>query len=161
LPSGGSPDEIHFAARQLIVPLNAARLSGYRVLTVVRNPYARIVSVWAERVWQPKNTRSRLFTPRVGFRSGMGFVEFCEHLQIVGTQIEPHLAVQVEAADAADYVLRFERLADEWPMITAAKLGRLNQGPLSTLYRKSYGAGTKTIIQQLYDVDIKRLGYRF
>lgn len=160
--------EIHFSLPTM--SSSVARKKGYFIFTFVRNPFDRIVSVWADRLAYRYPGETRLALRRTGFKAGMKFGPFVRQLEEIGLEVDPHLKRQVDFLFAngklqADFVGRFERMGDDWRRLQMMfpslpdllVLNKSNHGA----YRDHYGGDTRDRVKALYDEDWRRLGYAF
>ena len=144
-------------------------------LAIIRDPYARLYSAWESRILLDNPGQWQSF-PQPDLVRIDGRIDVTESFRtFVATMVEhrgiwqadPHFAQQVHvlALDEIDYTdlvttsqlnLLFERLSERVGRpITARKS---NEG-LSIKPEQAYDAATAALVEQLYDLDLERLGF--
>lgn len=155
----------HLTYRELARVLDRETLANLRTFTVVRNPWDRLVSVYA-------NPDPHLLTQSAELGvalAGIGFSEFLERtLGLEHAHLRPQLDYLLDDRGdvAVDHVLRFERLTEDFERfcrrmgIGAVALPHENRsarGPYSAYYDDR----TRALVAQRYACDIETFGYRF
>lgn len=158
-------EEIHSLALEQRMSIAKARAKGIFLFTVVRNPFARAVSIWRNRVYEPE----RLTRLTRIFPEGMAFSDFAALLAEVGPKRDLHTMAQsallVHRHElVVDMICRFERLGRDWAMLQ--KLYKLPGLPLHNAsspadYVDFYGAEEREYIKAVYAGDVRLFGYRF
>ena len=140
--------------RKLRRRFESKRFDPFR-FTVVRNPYSRAVSQWSYLM-------QRDVVPKVSFE------EFTIEWMPRGRSFNHHLHSQVEIADGADFVGRFERINDDWESIRAiCGLSRnlhLQQDHRSSPpgdWRDHSTTGACKQVGKTYGEDLDAFGYSF
>jgi hypothetical protein len=141
-----------------------ADFAGFRVVTIVRNPWERLASYYH---WLRVQ---RFAHPHVALAVRLGFAGFVGH---------PGVAASFRAAPAAAYVrdgagvehcalwLRHERLAEDAGRLAAMlgvdlpPLAQVNVGPRPADWRAAYTPEAVAQVAEVCAADIARFGYRF
>lgn len=169
----GQPAEaIHRIAKELRrVSPEQAMAEGFHVVTISRNPYDRLVSIWQNKVKEPHVPRTQLI--KLGARrDGDTFGAFVRFVERVGVYAEGHLVPQTyythmrNGLPSFHQLGRFEDLAAFWEGLQGRfpGLGPLYQtNPSGYLgdYRDAYSRQTRAIVRRLYSRDLALLGYSF
>ncbi len=158
-----------------------ARNYGWRLMTVpqvagsslfrfafVRNPWDRLVSVWANKVSSLKDLQPTTdrFGPEV--RTDWSFDRFARWA-VEQAEPEGHFRPQSrhvthEGQLVVDYIGRFEALDADWEAIRKrfglAKLPRRNRSSHRP-YRELFSADLRERVARYYEEDIERFGYTF
>lgn len=139
-------------------------LAGYFVLTLVRNPWDRIVSYYH---W----LRGQSFAhPAVGLAKALGFSDFLNHPQTrTALALWPYAAYMRDArgADCATLYARLEHLdADLAPFeahlgFRLTPLPRANASDRARDWRPFYSDADAALVASLCAEDISRFGYGF
>lgn len=143
------------------------------VFTVVRNPWDRIVSTYADKV-----CRDPIHKPfeRYGFRAHMGFRDFLRGVCEISDQDadvhfrSQHSMIFLDGCLLPHMVLQMERLKKDWPVLRGVveslagqqpgELRMVNQKKHSP-YRAYYDAETQELVRRRYEAEIEVLGYEF
>lgn len=149
-----------------------AEAPGFCHFAVVRNPYDRFVSFWADKIDGDGMTGG---LEALGFRRGMSFEAAARRAsEIPDEATDPHIRSQafLLADDHGrlrpDLLLRFERLHEDWRLLqhvtrrrTGAELNSLPRRRVSEhdTYLEYYDDETKAVIRQRYAQDFELLGY--
>ncbi len=155
------------------------KLREYHKVAFVRNPWARVVSVYNSKICAPRPAYARTFFIRYrGLRHGMPFGDFIEWLcesdegrDGVADRhwISQHRFLYAEGSLLVDRVARIESLNEEFAQI-CDDLGvarrRLGNYSLKTTaggasYLPYYNDHTAALITQRYSSDIELFGYDF
>lgn len=129
--------------------------------SVVRNPFDRLVSCWANRV-----RGGHLAGPR---GKEWTFEEFVHLLHTRALRNDRHIAPQTwmlldREQPLVDHLLRFETLAEDWKVIQdycgLAPLKHLNKSEHDH-YQTYYTDELRYIVHGLYWQDLRLLGYNF
>ena len=174
-------EEIHVQADKLIIPkstlnLQLSRYNGYLKFAFVRNPWARLVSCYLNKVVALRPGTFKEFSyryPHVRFDrvSFTGFVRFV--CRVPDDLCEPHFKPQSAFFDDkdVDFIGRFERFPDELAqVIERAELDqrflkycrmRKMKSATGKPYTDHYTAETRRLVAEKYKDDIQRFGYRF
>lgn len=159
-PAKGPARLAHLYASEYV---SCGHISGedfarYFKFAVVRNPWARAVSVY-----------------KFAYQKRIDFARFLDDVVAHGRDVveQRHLDAQLRFLAAADgrivvdRVLRFEKLADDFAEISRRIFGeevRLPKSNVSrdpTHYRDFYGGAGRALIAEKYRDDIEAFGYRF
>lgn len=132
---------------------------GYKVFAVVRDPFDRLVSVWAHRV-RPGRHR---FNRTVGASKDEPFDVFVRRLSPDLVRRNIHIATQVDFVPAGTTVLRYERLAEDWNEVQAAWPGMPDLRRINTsehgLASDYASAEAMAICRHVYRDDYRAFGY--
>ena len=161
------PEDVHYEARRKLMSIRKARARDILLFTVVRNPFDRVLSIWWQRVYQPRlETRINRHFP-----VGTSFWDFVNGLRAVGPAVDLHTMPQASILMqpgylAADVILRFERLADDWRMMQRAfdlpALSARNVSDRDVGDAELYaGSSERDVVKAVYADDVRLLGYRF
>jgi hypothetical protein len=90
---------------------------GYKVFAFVRDPFDRLVSVWANRVMSGRDSK---LTRALGTDRGEPFHAFVRRITPGTVRANMHTAPQVDFVPAGATVLRYEAMATEWAKVQAA-----------------------------------------
>lgn len=141
---------------------------NYLRFTVVRNPYDRVVSFWSDKV------RNKLWVTLNLYNINKSNIDkyynsFEEFVKLLyqRKRFEIHLAHQITAfyVKRVDRFLRFENLKEDFKQIQKwmnylEPLPHLRKTNHKN-YREYYNETTKNMIKELYEKDLKELGYGF
>lgn len=159
-PAMGPPRLAHLYASEYVScgHVSGGDFSRYFKFTVVRNPWARAVSVY-----------KFAYQGRLDFASFLGDVVACRHDVVEKRHLDAQLSFLV-AADGrflVDRVLRFESLASEFAEVSRRIFGedihlpRVNAARDPTPYRDFYDEAGRALIAEKYRDDIEAFGYQF
>ena len=137
------------------------QFDSYFKFGFVRNPWDRVVSLYERK-------------EALELRKKMSFEEFVDWIQYSSATCvhsSPHRYqldwfVDPNGLVLADFIGRFERLADDW-RIVARKIGASGElphgrpNPRSRHYTEYYNNKTRGIIAEKFKVDIEHFGYQF
>ena len=147
-------------ALQLCHAAEAAK-EGRRIFAFVRNPFDRLVSVWADKVARRSGGRKRFFAA-TGATKGESFARFVARLPGIA-YADVHLMPQVRFVPASATVFRFEALAEGWEKIRRLwpglpPLGRENESERAPAedYAEPHLLET---CRKVYRLDYERFGY--
>lgn len=139
--------------------------------TFVRNPWERLVSCYNDKVRRWRSSRAD--SPYFGVSTDWEFPQFVKW--VVGLEEgqkffkDTHFIPQSwllfwDSTFVVDFVGRFERLQDDWAMVSA----RFNLEPLRHLnarehphYSSYYTRETRSLVDRYYKMDIEFFGYCF
>lgn len=155
---GGTVEEIHRSKPKPQEWVN----KGF-TFAVVRNPLARFVSTWMNKVYDPHKPETRLlkeFKDR-GIYRGMPLEEFADVVAYYGPfRFDPHLQPQssfIPLGNPTGRLLRQERLASDWEDSGLKKL----YGPLPRLNESGPALGelgaTPALIREIYCADYEMI----
>ncbi len=133
----------------------------YFKFSFVRNPWARVVSLYFRNEGKP-------------MRDKMSFEEFVDWIQyssdtsvfVSGKKNQTDWFLDEDGSEAMDFVGKFETIHADWQTI-AAKIGaplelpHLNAGVEKLPYTDYYNSKTREIISNKFRKDIERFGYTF
>lgn len=180
-PVPNDNEEVHIQADELAVPRPAldsqpSRYEGYFRFAFVRNPWARLVSCYLNKVvaLRPGVFASfRFLYPRVGF-DRMSFADFVRFIHRVPDDLcEPHFKPQSAffSDGDVDFVGRFERFQDDLAQVIerGGLDGRLlkycgvkkMKSAAGKPYTDYYTPETRRLVAEKYGHDLERFGYRF
>lgn len=140
--------------------------------TIVRNPWERAVSIWANKVYSPPDIMGIGFA---GFQRGCSFDAFVKHLVKYTSPNEGSnihwrgqaYSITVDGEIVPGFVGKMENLDEDWGVIQKECAARGLELP-SLLQRnktdhpgKTYTKRTKAMIAKHYAEDIKAFGYDF
>ena len=146
---------------------------GYLKMAVVRNPYARAVSIYNNKVADPGPAQIK----RLGFNKKMSFAEFCAHMNEIPDdydgQVDMHLKSQtyfltLNGELKADYIAKQEEFLDSWKRLSEIAFDRcgvrvpnLPHKNRSGKYnlRDYYNERSAAHIYHRFKQDFKVLGY--
>lgn len=137
------------------------QFDSYFKFGFVRNPWDRVVSLYERK-------------EALELRQNMSFEQFVDWIQYSSATCvhsSPHRYqldwfVDPNGAVLADFVGRFERLADDWRFV-AQKIGATEElphrrtNPRPRHYTEYYDNNTREIIAGKFKVDIEHFGYQF
>lgn len=138
-------------------------LAGLFVLTLVRNPWDRLVSYYH---W----LRAQSFAhPAVGLAKALAFADFLAHPQTQGSlRVWPYGAyVRTTAGERCDLFARLEHLQEDLAPFEAhlgfrlTPLPRANESARGRDWRPFYSPTSAELVAELCAEDIARFGYRF
>jgi hypothetical protein len=152
-------ERVHQVAALNLCQAHEAAQEGYRVFAFVRDPFDRLVSLWAHRV---KGGRHG-FNAKIGATSGEGFDAFMRRLSPAILRSDVHIAPQVDFVPPGATLLRYERLGEDWKAVQAAwpelpDLRRVNEserGPAADYASAAHLAACRA----LYADDYREFGY--
>lgn len=139
-----------------------AKAEGLKLLAIVRNPYIRAVSAWANKVRRWSGRASTRLDEK-GMTQGIDFAEYCRRLPDL-INLDTHLARQVDHINTdgntqADVLLKFGGLQHDWRK--AQELWRAlpaleirNQEDYGS-WRDYYGQQEIDTIRRLYEADFE------
>jgi hypothetical protein len=152
--------------------LDAAIRCTNLIFTFVRNPWDRLLSVWADKCGP--NTDISLL--KWGISQGITFDSFVDRVvRIPDDTADIHFQSQTYLTFSSDFLLpsfigRFESLTDDWNRVVSLlkldsdhrKLGlpirrKSEHGP----YRDYYSKATASAVGRRYAADVKMFGYTF
>lgn len=154
-------------------------LKGYYSFSFVRNPWARVVSVYNSKICHPNIYSVRTYFVRYkGLRHKMPFQEFVEWLCCSDEGkdesadrhwISQHLFLYQGNKLLVDRVSPFEDMSTEWEEICGAlsgrkcRLGHYSRKTSSSQgsYREYYDKRLANLVAQRYTRDIEIFGYSF
>ncbi len=143
--------------------IGRAELETYFIVTLVRNPWDRVVSYYH---W----LRAQRFDhPAVGLAQSVGFADFVRAEQTIASLRANSYGSYVRAADGVEHCtafVRLEHLADdiagfERHLGFGLRQERSNASDRQADYRGYYDDTTANIVAQACAVDIARFGYAF
>ncbi|HEY5412170.1 MAG TPA: sulfotransferase family protein [Caulobacteraceae bacterium] len=153
----------------------SANLQPLYVFAFVRNPYARALSAWLNKVRPapPSHNAAALHARHPGLRSGMDFDEFVQWLggAYPRGQIDKHWAIQSDficgnEGPKTDFVGRVETLEADMAAL-AEMTGDLGPVPRKNVTQKSEGPTeeaisrrSRDVLHSIYREDFERFGYR-
>lgn len=105
--------EVHYHPALRLCQAEKAMAEGYRIFAFVRDPFDRLVSVWASHVLQPRPT----FIKKLGARPKERFQRFFQRIDSRAVRLSVHLAPQSEFVPVEATVLRYEALDEGWDYV--------------------------------------------
>ncbi len=174
-------EEVHIQADELTIPrptldLQPSRYKGYFRFAFVRNPWARLVSCYLNKVAALRPgvfAGFRFLYPRVRFNR-VSFTDFVRFIRRVPDNLcEPHFKPQSAffSDGDVDFVGRLERFQDDLAQVIeragldprflkycgVKKMKSADGKP----YVDYYTSKTRRLVAEKYKDDIERFGYRF
>ena len=156
------------------------RFPGCTSFSFVRNPWARLVSTWANKIDAlGTNHDTMIEGVHRGFvekglpmRGAMPFEEFAEvACAFPDAKTEKHLRSQCsfvvrEGEVVPDFLGRVEKMADDWERLAARagvreKVRHLNNSRQKAPYTERYDARLRELVGERYAEDIDTFGYEF
>lgn len=142
----------------------AAKYKDYLRITVVRNPFDRLVSFWAQKICTER-VKTQGHTNR-GFYLNMPFDE-CIRLICADPRANAHYHPQAELMERPHFVGRIENLPRDWQWIRnlcrpleLVDLPHYNKSDHGN-YRDYYGWKTRRLVENTYSEDLAAFGYSF
>ncbi len=183
-PVPDDDEAVHLLIRKKMSGVNARapRFDDYFKFAFVRNPWARLVSCYRNKISNLVNTgEADIFASHYGYIhfKRMSFADFARFVCRVPDDLcDSHFKPQSAFFDAAevDFVGRFERFSDDLAqVIERAGLDRslhkwcdvrrnpqrLTKADNDRYYIDFYDAKTRRLVAAKYKSDIERFGYRF
>lgn len=145
--------------------------SDYFRFSIVRNPWARLLSWWTAIQRTPESTSPFRVAVRERCRTFDDFVRFADDITQDGYPVSVHRTQSAYLTDASgnlmvEFVGRYERLADDVEAISRRLAAPL--GPLLHMNKTTHGryvdAYTPTLaryVGEIYAADVDRFGYHF
>jgi len=163
----GKPSHPIHSGWHYISACGVKKKEGYLKVAVVRNPWARFVSCYYQKIVGPKPTH--IVNIR-GFRKGMSFGDFVEAVERTPkTKREMHLRPQTvsmvcENEFIPTWVIKLENIKKEWKKLQKV-LPIPDLIPRNTTehppYRECYNEKQKQFVAERYAQDIELLNYEF
>jgi len=166
---GGSKKIVDLSRLRTLYP-------GCKVFSFVRNPWARLVSGYNQKMSQPElsgeRPAKRLREIDRRFRPGMGFEEFAKLVCVLpDDRTEKHFRSQSyflkhEGQLIPDFVGRLEQIEQDWPVLQEVmgvqlQLRHANKAGDAD-YRSYYSdTGIRDLVANRYAEDISTFGYEF
>ena len=163
-------DELSYATKDHIVwqpeELGELLAAGYHTIAIVRNPWARLVSCWADKFEGTVTSAGKRMLHDYGWSPDMRFWEFAQRaIQIQPSMANVHFRPQHTFHEGlAAEVIQIEQIGTEWPRLQSKydlmPLPRANKTK-SRDWRELY---TESLAQQVADYyarDIDLYGYEF
>jgi hypothetical protein len=142
----------------------------------VRNPFARVVSAWLDKIHSPSDSPGQtfIFERNPGLHAGMPLDQFVEWLSEnlrSSTQPNPHWRRQTDfVTDASgetrvDFIGRVENIDRDFASAArhigvAAKLPHRNRSPITNDPARLLSAHAQTLVKEAYPSDFEMFGYR-
>lgn len=96
-----------------------------KVVAVVRDPVTRLISAWRHRMWEAAESFGSEHLRSLGVEPYCSLDEFLDQIEPV-MHLEGHVMPQVDQLpDRVDYMLQFERIGEQWPVMHRYGLGAL------------------------------------
>ncbi len=159
-----------------ILALTPARVAGMRKIMVVRNPWARMVSLYNHRLaklnlvapdGRPRNTPEDIHVAELGFKPWL-LTTPSDGDKVLTRVPQAAWGTSSDGTFVADTVLRMERFPFDWNELCATlgfgdvKLPHMLTGNGQSLnYRDHYDEETLAHVALYFEEDIERFGYRF
>lgn len=150
------PQSKHLSASQSHRLYGDELWNRYFKFSIVRNPWDRLVSMWATGWWETESASGER----------RSFPEWLRGLRPHPHEIYQSLHYHQILDEPIDRVLRFEHLAADFErLLTDAgcpvlQLPHCEQRPRES-YQRYYDAETRDYVGQVYAEDIRRFGYEF
>lgn len=151
----------------LISACGAKKKKGYHKIAIVRNPWARFVSCYYQKIIGPKPTG---ILNLKGMHKGMPFNDFVEAVKKVPKDThEMHLRPQTVSmicndVFVPDWIIKLENIKTEWkelqkiiPIPDTIPRNTTEHPP----YRECYTEANKRFVARQYAQDIELLNYKF
>lgn len=145
--------------------------AGYFKFSIARNPWDRVVSLFS---WEARNKPALKPSRRWHHRLGWPFDEFRETRKLFwqfvpGDWMTNDQFYVVDGALCVDYVIRYERLAEDFAGVCARvglprlALPHLKTGlrPTERGYAEYYDDASKALVAKRHENDIRLFGYEF
>jgi dermatan 4-sulfotransferase 1 len=155
-------------------------LPGSTSFSFVRNPWARLVSTWTNKIGDPGTNRETMIDgvhrgfveKHLPMRGGMPFDEFAEvACAFPDAKTEKHLRSQssflVRGGEVIpDFLGRVETMAADWERLAVRtgvteRVGHLNNSRSKAPYAERYDARLRELVRDRYAEDIETFGYAF
>lgn len=150
------PPSKHLSASQTRRLYGDELWNRYFKFSVVRNPWDRLVSMWATGWWEPDSSA----------RDRTRFPEWVRNLQPHPHEHYQSLHYHEILDEPIDRVLRFEHLAADFERLLS-DVGRPAvslphcEGRSRESYQRYYDARTRDYVGEVFAEDIRRFGYQF
>lgn len=151
------------------VPFNAERYRAHYKFAIVRNPWARLVSGWKNKIHPERKMFTKLpQTQSDSFRDFGAFVRFIVTLN--GDTCDVHFRRQTALISLGDmdHIARFEHYDDGIRGLFAhlglkapETIPHKNRSTVSRPYQSYYNAESRSIVEEFYRQDIETFGYTF
>jgi hypothetical protein len=153
------PATKHLSAAQTRMKYGEQVWRAFTTFTVVRNPWDRVVSMWATGWWHRTE-------PAPGARRPERFRDFVLDLKPHQSERYASLHYHRIIDEPLDFVLRFERLREDFSAMLRAigqpdvRLPHVEKRERRH-YRTYYDAETAALVGRLFEADIRRYNYTF
>jgi hypothetical protein len=158
----GKPNNPHLNICQILRTMDPVKFEEYFKFSFVRNPWDRVVSLYMRQ-------------EGLVVRKHMSFEQFVDWIQYSSATCLhplPHVnqldwLVDQHGNMMMDYVGRFERLNDDWEVISGKlnitnRLSHINKNNLKDKhYSEYYNERTKNVVADKFRRDIEYFGYEF
>jgi len=159
----------YHSGHEYIDACKAHQLKGFHKIAVVRNPWARFVSCYYQKIVGPKPA---FLTKLDGIHKGMLFEDFVHAVGRLPKRLqgrEQHIRPQTVSMMCGDefvpnWIIKLENIESEWkrlqeiiPISDLVPRNTTEHPP----YRELYTEKTKRIIARRYAQDIEILNYQF
>ena len=149
-------------------PLGAINRRGRFAFGFVRNPWARMVSLYrfhCQKAPLPNDNYSRDETIKMGFQAWLMTDQFYMKEDIDHAMPPLQRRPQLWWLDGADFIGRFENIDEDFARamaladVTAAPLGHINTTD-GRAWRNEYDAESRAFVAKHFAPDIERFGYK-
>ena len=153
------PKTKHLSARQMRAFYGEDIWNKYKKFSIVRNPWDRVISMWATGWWSPELNMA-------GIENHSGLKQFIERLSPHEHEEYGSLLFVDIINEELDYILRYETLnSDLNQMLDELGLGQVVLPRLESRKREPYtfyyNDDTKALVQKIFSQDILKYGYSF
>lgn len=183
--AGGDPHRVLFPSPVPVEALRGLLYPGFYRFAFVRNPWARLVSCYRDKIGNEVKTGGHThFTIRPGianclarfdaFEAGMSFEAFVDAVASIPDDVaDEHFRSQYtfvttrKGEMAVDFVGRYERLSDDFRIVREKtglpeiELPRLQAAGKSAKYVSYYTPETRDKVSERFRRDIETFGYAF
>ncbi len=153
------PQSKHISASQARDLYGEDIWESYTKFTVVRNPWDRVVSMWATGWWHEPS----------GVLPNCSFYDFCKNLKSHQHERSNSILVEEIIDRPIDFILRFESLANDLSIMFKKVFG--NETLFPTIphlerrehldFRAYYDPCSRDIIATRFNSEIRQFGYQF
>ncbi len=153
------PATKHLSARQMRAHYGEAVWNGYKKFSIVRNPWDRVISMWATGWWAKDPSGG-------GIENRSGLKPFIEQLGLHPHEHYGSLVCADILDETMDRILRYETLQHDWDrMMMDWGFGKVALPWLEPrrreLYAVYYDDETRALVQERFRRDIQEYGYSF
>jgi len=152
------PDTKHISAKSARSIYGENIWNTYKKFTVVRNPWDRLVSMWATKWWHHSS----------GIDENSSFIDFIKMIKPHPNELYNSLYYHEILNEEMDFILRFENLQNDFAnMLDTIGIGRgevqlphvkkWEHQPYTAMYNKK----AKKLVAKLFEEDIQKFNYSY